>query len=222
MSGLIKNGPDAAFLGIRPIAAPPPARDDRSARLRREAERLKGEIEEKNTLVETLRAACEQARRDGFDEGYAVGLAAADDGRREREGLLETGIAHALADKQALLANGERLAALLARDCLDLLFRAPEDRAALVSDLIDRQLARLDAASVISVSVSAQDFDEKSCARLAARFAEANPAIHLVADLPSGSCRFGLALGELDLGLDQQWGVLRALLEELARGDGAV
>jgi len=221
MSGLIKNGPEAALIGIRPIAAPPPARDDRSARLRREAERLKGEIEEKNALVETLRAACEQARRDGFDDGYAAGLAAADDGRRAREELIEKGIAEALANKQAMLANGERLAALLARECLDLLFRAPAERAALVSDLIDRQLARIDAASVVSVWVSAQDFDEKSRAGLAARFVEAEPAIHLVADLPSGSCTFGLRLGEIDLGLDQQWGVLRALLEELAQGEGA-
>ena len=221
MSGLIKNGPDAAFLGIRPIAAPAPVRDDRSARLRREAEQLKGEIAEKDALVETLRAACEQARRDGFDEGFNAGLASADDGRQQREALLGTAIEAALADKRTLLANSERLAALLAHDCLDLLFGASENRAALVSDLIDRQLTRIDTASVVSVSVSAQDFDEKARAGLAARFAAAAPVIHLAADLPSGSCKFGLALGEIDLGLNQQWGVLRALLEELTRGEGA-
>ncbi len=221
MTGLIKNGPDPALLGIRPIAAAPILRDDRGTRLRREVERLKTALEEKEAAAETLDAAREQARQDGFDQGYLVGLAAADDGRHEREARLAKGIEAALADKQTMLADSERLAALLARECLARMFGDVADRAALVSDLIARQLARIDAASVVAVSVSAQDFDPPSLARLAAHFDQDTISVRASGDLPSGSCKFGLVLGELDLGLDQQWSVLRALLEEFAGGDTA-
>jgi len=222
MTGLIKHGRDATLLGIRPItpAVASTPRDDRGTRLNRELDRLRAALQEKESLTETFGAARDQARQDGFDEGYLAGLAAAEDGRREREALLEKGIEAALADKQAMLANGERLGALLARECLTRLFGDAGDRAGLVLGLIDRQLARIDAAAILTVSVSDRDFDPPSLARLAARFGEGT-AVRAVPDLPSGSCKFGLALGEVDLGLDQQWGVLGALLEEFAQGGTA-
>jgi len=91
------------------------------------------------------------------------------------------------------------------------------DRAHLMADLIRRQIAQVGRDTIVEISVAQDDFSSDEAV------AEVDRNISIVrADLPAGSCRIKLEMGEIDAGLPHQWAMLRNMLaqsgeEELRR-----
>jgi len=72
------------------------------------------------------------------------------------------------------------------------------------------------------VSVSRQDFPSpEELSRLVAKLA--NPALDLraCAELSAGQCEMRLQLGTLEIGVDQQWSRLEAVLTDLSLASAA-
>ena len=111
------------------------------------------------------------------------------------------------------MAGLERLAALLARTCLDRMLLADDGRADTVAALLRSQLARLEADAAVRIQVSAEDFPSPEALQM---LAPAPCEIIASPSLKGGDCAIRLRLGTLEVGIGQQWGVLRDALEEMA------
>lgn len=211
MSAILKSGSAAADAKVRAFGALPaaPARDPEIVRLEEENETLAAALAARDEAIAELGAKADAAYAAGEAEGREAGRAEAEDKESERLGRIGDAAAAALARVAGSLDETERQAALLARACLDRLFLAPEERAALVCDLIRRQVEALRGQTVVRIEVSAEDFSDAGALAAVAAGCEiaASPA------LASGDCTIALALGALDIGLGQQWGVLRAALD---------
>ncbi|HLY89140.1 MAG TPA: hypothetical protein VKQ27_09155 [Acetobacteraceae bacterium] len=216
MSPLIKAGGD--------LSPPVRAIGDRLARPTGEAsaqhrriEQLEALLRERDGQLEEMRQSLASQRQEAFDEGFAAGLATADERTQDRLALLGKGIVDAKADLDVAIAGTERLAALLARECLDKMFDEVEDHAHLVCGLIGKQVALMESAALLAVHVSSSDFSSAALSELQCKFDLEGVEFHSSKDLPSGACRFHLRLGAMELGVDQQWPALQQLLTDLAR-----
>lgn len=216
MTALIKPG-SHAHGSVRPFALRAhidgvAAVDPRIAALRQQVETLEAELLERDEALAALASERDLARAEGEASGREAGLAEADARREEALALLEKTAASASKALGERLETMERLAALLARTCLDRLFGEAGARGKLVADLLRHQLERLRGAAIVEIEVAAQDFDADSVSSIAS----AGVRIVLADALDSGDCRIRLALGALEIGLDQQWGVLSGILDEIA------
>lgn len=190
---------------------PPPDADAAPDPLKEAYDRLQGEYA---ALERTLRES-EEERDAAFEKGRQTGREEAE--RREAEKVEK--LADGLAAAQALFAESltemESYAVRIARACLDRLFGDPAGRAEIVADLIAAQIEKLGEKSVPTIAVSPEDFESTDAIteRLEARF---GPAIKISRDksLTSGACHLGLAVGGLEIGIDQQWGRLAAILDD--------
>jgi type III secretion protein L len=206
---------DARTQPIRPVrgsetrSGAPDSTHDRILELERA-------LRDQRAEVEALRQEQASRRQEAFDEGFSVGLATADDRARDRLELLRTSLADALGDVKTTLGTSERLAALVARECLNKMLAEPEDAAELVAKLIARQFETLERSSVLSVRVAAADFDTERLAALEIDMGLAGLDLDASSEVASGGCRMELRLGAIDLGLDRQWPVLRDLLSQFA------
>jgi type III secretion protein L len=218
VTAVLKSGSAAVGAKVRAFGALPaaPARDPEIVRLAEANEALALALAARDETVAALEAKAETAYAAGEADGREAGRAEADDRESERRARIEEAAAAALAAVAAALDNTERQAALLARACLDRLFLAPENRATLVCDLIRRQVEALRGQAAVRIEVSAEDFADADALAAVAAGCEiaASPA------LASGDCTIDLALGAIDIGLDQQWGALRAALDGAIGEDG--
>lgn len=218
MTALIKARTPEARHGVRAVTvAPPPSRrDEEMDGLHALVARLRDEDAAMRADILALQASAATCFGKGFEAGHAAGLSAAEDRADERTRHLVQAIAGMRADLDRRLASMERLAALLARDCLDRMFADAEDRAGIVCDLIARQMAQIDATTLLRIEICAQDFDDQAVAGLT-RLAR-NVRVEANDTRLPGSCEMIFELGRMSIGLDQQWGTLKATLSEL---DGA-
>jgi flagellar biosynthesis/type III secretory pathway protein FliH len=230
MSGLIKSANLAGHSMVRSLVEPSPAAsiislskhdEERDAFLRR-VTRLEEELRRRDLEVAEFGVRIEQAREAGEQQGYEAGLIAARERQDERLALLERSMREALAVLQTSTASLSRLSPLLARDCVDIIMGDGDERAELVGRIIQAQLERIDRAMVCDIHLSRLDFpDDAGLAALASKIG--SPSLHLVAqdELPSGACLMTLKLGRMSVGINQQWPVLRDLLDELAQTEAA-
>ena len=191
--------------------------EDESDRLSQRIVALEAELHQREATISRLHGEVEDALTRGKEEGRKEGLAAADDRQNERLRVLENGLERAQDEFAASLASLERLAALLARDCLDIMFGDSEYREEMLGGLIAAQMAKIEKSALLAVVLSQQDFADKSAlTKFAKRTGVAAMRFSLDADLPSGACLMRLKLGNHEIGIGQQWGVLRDHLNELS------
>lgn len=168
--------------------------------------------------IAELETACLDARREGEEDGFTRGLAKLDAERTEQLEILQTAIDSAQATFIESLSSMDRLAASIARSCLETIIGDPAHYSDLVTRSLGRQLELLESSSVIQVSVSPDDFSDTPALEKLAMSSGAR----IVADsaLAGGECRVSLRLGSIDIGPTTQWGRLWRTLSELA-GPGA-
>jgi len=197
------------------------AADPEFLALQGECEALKSRLDAQAAELAELRDAAQSAFAAGEAKGREAGLREAADGEAERLARLEAGIADARDDLRQSLDGLERLAPALAAEALSGILGATDDRVSLVAAIVRRQLALIESRAVVHVEVSAADFvDDEALAALEGVLGAQGPSVHASVALKSGDCRIKLKLGTLEVGVDQQWGQLRALLQEMAEPAG--
>lgn len=225
---LIRSGQTEQLSHIRPLAVrrlgdgadgPSVERapaDPEKALLQAEVERLMRSLD---TLTLELQAAPEKERaayERGQKDGYAQGLAAAEDLQSERLSTLTQTADAAIARLSEDWASLERLAGELTVAALDRILGDTARFAALSKSIIQAQLTALAHERVVQIEVSREDFaDDEALSTLGAP-----RSLKLVAldNLPTGSCRVRLTLGAIDVGPVLQWSSLRPLLAAWAQG----
>jgi flagellar biosynthesis/type III secretory pathway protein FliH len=230
VNGIIKSANSSGLSAVHALADPPSVApiiplgkhdEERDALLRRIA-RMEEELRQHEAEAQDLRVAAVTAREQGVEQGYESGLIAAEDRQAERLSLLENAMMRAQANLAESLTSLSRLSALLAQDCVDIILGDAGDRAGFIERIIDVQVARIDRAMLAAIHLSRMDFpDDADLAALTARFGSAAIAVTAGADLPSGACVMTLRLGRLSVGIDQQWPVLKTLLDEMALPEAA-
>ena len=95
---------------------------------------------------------------------------------------------------------------------------APDEPARLVESLIRRQLADVLSELLLRIEVSAVNFpDAESLSGLAVAVGKERVQIAASPALSSGDCSFKLRLGELEVGLPEQWRRLAGLFDAMAQ-----
>ena len=231
MTGLIKAG-DATSISarVRPLGARAPL-DARPTEqvvpvellaLRREVESLSHDLRARDAELDRVRGDISRAFRDGQAEGHKAGLADSDKRRTEYLVKLERGIEQAIGQFDEALASLERLAVLIGREAIAKILGDPTEHAALLAAAVRHQLSHVEAQSVIRVLVSAEDFAASDeLAALKAAIGRSGLDLAASDELKAGECRIRLSLGELDVGIGQQWTRLGEALEALAHGSAA-
>lgn len=228
MSGIIKSGNLADLSAVRSIAVPSPVSaasmklEEERERARKRIAALEEDLRKRDASIVALRADVDRAFEEGKAQGHNAGLAEAQDRQTERLSLLDDALHQANAELSKGLSSLDRLAALLARECLDKILGSSADHAELLGRIISTQIAKIDKAMLLGIEVSRQDFsDDEMLAVL--RKPSGLPSIALTArdDLPSGGCVMQLRLGRMNIGIDQQWSALREVLGEMALPEGA-
>jgi flagellar biosynthesis/type III secretory pathway protein FliH len=223
VSGLIKSSSAAAAL-FRPVSFPaqePKAQAPTEVEeLRAEIARLLALLGARDSEIERLRGAAPRLLHDAEEKGRKAGHAAAESREADRLRLLEERSGKALDQLSAALGETERMAALVARAALDKLFGDGAARTAEVTAILRRQMAEIEAQSLIRVEVARADFGDDA-ARDALSRALDRPGLEVCVSeqLQAGDCRLKLVLGTIEAGLDRQWGALRTLLASF--GDGS-
>lgn len=227
MSGIIKAMDPTGHAAVRPLTKvmPPPIvspQDEERERLRGRVAQLEAELRQRDVVIAGLRSEVDLALERGKTEGRAAGLQAADDRQAERLAILETGVRHARVHLDESLASLERLAAALAGECLETVLGDRKYRSQTVRKILAAQCAKIEKSALLAVELSSADFsDTEALADIERDIAPSQAALSARAEIPSGGCRMVLRLGQMDVGLDQQWGTLRDLLAEIASPKGA-
>jgi type III secretion protein L len=157
-----------------------------------------------------LDAAVAEAKVSAHEDGLAAGAAA----KAEALQQLDAGLARATERLAADLQGLETLAVSLAKAALAKIFDDHDGLADRVVQLIRRQLADLERGALLGVEVSERDFpDSESLQHLSRTAGLSGVEIRALAGLEPGGCRLRLRLGELDVGVGQQWARLSALLD---------
>lgn len=222
MSAIIKSREvEAIAARVRPLgAAPAPAArppveapSPEVMALRQELEAARRLVEKSQQEIDRLKEDVRRAYRDGEASGHAAGLKEAGDREDERLKRLRVGLEQALGLLGKELASLERLAPLLAREALGKILADPTEPADLVAGIIRRQLKQLAERCVLGVEVSSQDFSAEAASAVLASIGRADLQLSVTDALKSGQCRVKLRLGEVEVGVGQQWSVLGELLQ---------
>lgn len=193
-------------------------REDLEAAEQAKAE-LAAELGARDTAAAEAATAHEEALAEAVAEaearGHEAGLAKGAEAKAEALGVLEAAAERALDQLRGDLRATETLAVALAKAALAKVFGDDADMSRRVTRLVRRQMEALDRSAVLRIEVAAVTFADP--ADLDALRSDAGlEGIELSAldDLSAGDCRIRLRLGELEVGLGQQWGRLTALLDE--------
>ncbi len=224
MSAIIKYDNLASLSNVRPLlstspvtAIPANRADEERERLRKRIEVLEAEVRQREVAISGLKADVEQAFKDGEDRGLTVGRQAVEDWQADRLALLKEGLARANADLRAQLESLDRLAPLLARDCLDIIFGQSDERSEQLRAIIKNQLGMIEKSALVTIEIAREDFPDDAClVVLAEELALPIDVIRINTQMSSGECAMRLKLGDLEIGVKQQWGVLRDLLAQMA------
>lgn len=166
-------------------------------------------------LEAELITAVAAAEARGLEIGRAEAVSRADDAVRQLEQGLAAGLAQLVADEAAL----ETLAVQVARAALAKVLDNPADPALLVEGAIRRQLASLASEMLVRVEVAEADFpDPARLAQLGQVVGRGRVQVLANRTLVSGDCRLKLKLGEVEIGLPQQWRSLAKVLDHHIKG----
>ncbi len=219
---IIKSGDAQAIAAkVRSLdqAASPPARPTAEITppeilsLRRDVETLSRQAQQQSDEIERLKADVDEAYAKGEAAGRKAGLLEATSREDERLSLARDSAALALAHFDEVLAELARISPLLALEGLQRVIGDPANYPELIRRTIDLQLERLGARSVVCIEVSPADFPDGASPTGSAA---SRIDYRTIDDLGPGQCRIKLRLGEVDVGIDQQWGKLSALLCEMS------
>lgn len=224
MGAVIKSGSLNDLSSVRPFTIPSHApaiavvkQDEERERLQRRLMALEAELKERDAAITALRADVECALVEGKAEGMAVGRAEVEDRQAARLTLLLGSIEQCQAELSNRLESLERLSFLVTQECLDKILGDRDTSAGLVRQIIEHQIGKVDRAMLMSIEVSQEDFPDTTILEEVVRKAGARSiTVSATTEIPSGGCRMRLQLGNVEVGIDQQWGVLRELLAELA------
>ena len=221
---------------VLPTAAPAAAPVDpervelerRLEALTEEVSRLRDEKIVLETAIEVAEAEAERLVREGETEAVAAeargrdtGLAEGQEAKAETLARLEAAADRALDQFRMDLRGMETLAVALSKAALAKVFGDDREMAHRVARLVRRQVEALDRDSVLRIEVAAGDFaDATALDELAVDAGLEGIEIKAVEELDAGDCRIRLRLGELEVGLGQQWGRLSALLDETLAAGG--
>lgn len=214
MSRIIKAGIGPAHAQIRQITRPislasPSAEDDALERLGAKIGALRDDLDARDHRIVELEAEIERVAVEEFCKGEVAGREAAEDKQAERLACLAKAVEAAQQDVAAELKKAESTAVLVARACLDRMLGDKAHWTALVNDLVRHQITQVSRDTLLKIEVAAEDFaDDESLESLG------DPVVR--SNLPPGSCKMILRLGEVDAGLTQQWGTLERHLRQLA------
>ena len=221
MSAIIIKSGDAQAIAakVRSLAqaASPPPRPTAEITppeilsLRREVETLFRQAQQQSDEIERLKADVDKAYAMGEAAGRTAEFSEATSREDERLTLARDAVALALTRFDEVLAELARISPLLALEGLQKIIGDPANYPELIGRTIDLHLERLGARSVVCVEVSTADFPDGAAPTAAGRL-----DFRTIDDLGPGQCRIKLRLGELDVGIDQQWGKLSALLCEMS------
>jgi flagellar biosynthesis/type III secretory pathway protein FliH len=218
MSQILKAGDDSHGFVVVPLEPAPAAKaaareDPVTAELRR----LRDVVSELEAEVAAHPGALEAARAEGEAAGRATAEAEVNEDREKSLELLAAGISVASDRLDDLLGRTELLGLLVARNAIAKLFGEDGAREAVVIGLAKHQLARIDREMLVAIEVSRLDFpDTREVEELAESLGIARTTVLVRDDLAAGDCRMRCRLGALDIGLDQQWGAIRELIDEWA------
>jgi flagellar biosynthesis/type III secretory pathway protein FliH len=218
MSGIIKSLDRARHGEIRPLARPSqPPQEDEQDRLRARIAQLETEMRQRDQVQAGLRADIDAALLRGKDEGRAAGLREAEDRQAARLALLEKNLRDARARMDEGFASLERLAVLVAEECLDTILGERKYRAGALRKIVAKQLAGIEKSALLAIELSSIDFaDAEALAAVESDVASSKVAVSASAEIAPGGCRMTLRLGRMDVGIDRQWGTLRTVLGEIA------
>lgn len=225
MNNLVKSSDALAGGIVRPLpesrpsipAAPrePPV-DPLVAALREDLEEALLEIERRDKEIARLEASVDAAFVRGKEEGRKAGLKESEALRTQSLAKLDEGLKQADERFAEALSSLDRLALILARECLTKILGDPDKQMDLVCQILRDRVAKIDARSVVRIEVSAKDFsDPQDLAKLVASMGSTID-LRAVDELESGGCRIKLLLGSLELGVGQQWDRIDAALGDLA------
>ena len=185
--------------------------------LREERAGLQLRLEQKDTEISELRKQAEGAFRKGEAQGRDAGMREAADHGLKLVTRLEGGVAVALKAFAQALSSLERLAPVLASQGLASIFEDSKARSALVRAIVQRQLKLVATDAIVHIEVSSADFvDDAALTSLAESVGDPRLSLRALSNLKSGDCRIKLTLGTLEVGVDQQWGRLSAILQDLS------
>jgi len=215
-----------AFHVLAADAAPAPAQaaiaDAHRAELEGQVAALTEALEAAEAKLAALELDAEAREADAMEAGRAAGRLEGAAIADEALAILEASAAGAVDDLRESLRNVETLAVALAKAAVAKVFGevgAPADR---VSLIVRRQLAALERSAVLSVQVSTADFpDTEALAALQEAGGLGPVELQARDELGSGDCRIRLRLGELEVGVGQQWARLAALFDEALPGGAA-
>jgi flagellar biosynthesis/type III secretory pathway protein FliH len=225
MSAIIKSGSTAGLAAVRSLSSVnalasrkvPSKEDEERERLLRRVSVLEGESVQRDAAIADLRAEIDAAFARGKAAGREDGLAEAERREAERLSLLEKAMGEAGRDLAGSLSSLERLAALLARDSLEVILGDPAYRQELLAALIAKQVAQVEKSALVEISVSVDDFPTRSSLSDIAGKAGLGARIFATsADIAPGGCTMRFRLGSQEIGIDQQWGAVRERLAELS------
>ena len=225
MSAIIKSGSLGELSSVRPFTIPShtPAiavvkQDEERERLQRRLMALEVELKERDAAIAALRTDVERALVEGRVEGRAAGRAEAEDRQVARLALLQGAIGRCQSELSNSLGSLERLSFLVAQECLDKILGDRDASASLVRRIIEQQIGKVDREMLVGIEVSQEDFPETAILEEVVRKAGGARSITVTAttEIPSGGCRMRLQLGNVEVGVNQQWGVLSELLAELS------
>jgi len=162
-------------------------------------------------------AAAQQLEVAAEKRGYEAGLSAAQTREEERLAVLESGVAKAAECLPETLSGVERLACAIAREALARVFGDKTSSAVLTEAAIVEAVRKLDDDALLRVEVSAQEFSDLATASARLTSATQRPVEVVVRpELAAGECRLRLMVGEIEVGPQQQWERLSALLLDLS------
>lgn len=227
MTRVIKAGMAPAGLILAPLRGEALPRADTPLNpspphpLELEVERLRAELAARDAAIADHAEALILARAEGEASGREAAELDFTADHAEALERLDDGIAAALADLARELPMAQALALLALREVLARLFGDPGEREALLAGLLSHQLDRIGRELAVVIEVSRLDFpDTRDLDRLAEQTGLGADRLKALIDLPQGACRMRLRLGTIDLGIDRQWGAVRALLDEFTLPPG--
>jgi flagellar biosynthesis/type III secretory pathway protein FliH len=215
-------------LAAAPAAAPPPVDPERVAlearleTLLAEVERLRAEAAEAQAAIATAEAEVVRVAREGEEAraaaeqaAHAAGLAEGAEAKAQLLARLESAADRAMDQFRVDLRGMETLAVALSKAALAKVFGDDREMAHRVARLVRRQVEALDRESILRVEVSAADFAAAAALDDFAHDAGLSGVeIKAIEELDAGDCRIRLRLGELEVGLAQQWSRLSDLLDD--------
>jgi flagellar biosynthesis/type III secretory pathway protein FliH len=232
MSAIIRAGHGDTYVQIQPFVQPGALLT--KARAASDDQRDATDAPNRSTVVDLMQTlalrdaeiachpdALEAAYAKGEVDGRAAAGDAFEDDRAAAFDALTEGISSARDDLRRAFEGFEALAMLVAIEAIDKMTGNPEHYRAILVDAIRAQVRDVRDTGILSVTVSRCDFpDTREIAALEHSLGSTSETICVSDDLVRGECRINLQLGEIELGLDRQWDVLKAMLANLATDGG--